>query len=85
MSDQSLADRIAAMIEAEKPAASSQVEPESRPLAYSFESAAKATGVGVSTLRREVRAGKLHAVRVRGRVVITEEELQRYLAGAERA
>ncbi|HLY78630.1 MAG TPA: helix-turn-helix domain-containing protein [Caulobacteraceae bacterium] len=82
MSDQSLAERIAALLEAEKP---SQVEAESRPLAYSFQGAAQATGVGVSTLRREVRAGRLHAVRLRGRVVIPAEELQRYLSGAERA
>jgi excisionase family DNA binding protein len=85
MSDQSLAERIAALLEAEKQQQQTQVEPESRPLAYSFQGASKATGLGVSTLRREVRAGRLRAVRVRGRVVITDEDLQRYLAGAEPA
>jgi hypothetical protein len=84
MSDQSLAERIAALLEAEKKPAA-DVEPDSRPLAYSFEGASKATGLGVSTLRREVRAGRLEAKKLRGRVVITAEALARYLDSAERA
>lgn len=78
MSEQSLAERIAALIEAEKPPPAP--EPEARPLAYTYPGAAKATGLGVSTLRREVRAGRLKSTRVRGRVLITDEELRRYLA-----
>lgn len=78
MSDASLAERIAAMIAAEQPPAK---EPEpTRPLAYNFKDAAKVTGLGVSTLEREVRAGRLKKIRVRSRVLITDEELRRYLA-----
>jgi excisionase family DNA binding protein len=76
-----LAERIAALIEAEKPAETpAQAEPESRPLSYTFKGAARATGLGVTTLRREVRAGRLKKTKVRGRVLITDEELRRYLA-----
>lgn len=78
MSDQSLAERIAALIEAEKKPA--QSEPELRPLAYTYKGAAKALGIGVSTITRDVRAGKLHVTRIRGRVLITDQELRRYLA-----
>lgn len=83
MSDQSLAERIAAMIEAEKPPEPEPAAPEplpQRPLSYTYKDAARATGLGVSTLVREVRAGRLKRVKVRGRVLITDEELRRYLA-----
>ena len=82
---QTLAERIAAMLEAEK-AAAAQPPPvsDSRPLAYNYEGAAQATGLGVSTIRREVRAGRLKNVKVRGRVLITDAELRRYLAEMER-
>jgi excisionase family DNA binding protein len=77
MSDQPLADRIAAMIAADKVA---KGEPEARPLSYTYRTAAKATGLGVSTIRREVRAGRLKRIKVRGRVLITDAELRRFLA-----
>lgn len=83
MSDQSLAERIAAMIEAEKPPEPEPAAPEPpppRPISYTYKDAARATGLGVSTLVREVRAGRLKRVKVRGRVLITDEELRRYLA-----
>jgi excisionase family DNA binding protein len=76
MPDQTLAERIAALIESEKPAP----EPEPPPLSYTYKQAAKATGASVSTLAREVRAGRLKASKLRGRVVITTEELRRFLA-----
>jgi excisionase family DNA binding protein len=72
-----LAERIAAMIEAEKTA---KPEPDSRPLSYTYQGAARATGLGVTTIRREVRAGRLKRTKVRGRVLITDEALRRYLA-----
>lgn len=75
MSDLTLAERIAAMIKAEEPA-----KPEQRPISYTYKGAAKATGLGISTLQREVRAGRLHIKRVRGRVLFTDEELRRFLA-----
>jgi excisionase family DNA binding protein len=83
MPDQTLAERIAALIEAEKPPPPPEPdprrEPDPRPLAYTFKEAAKVTGLGVSTIAREVRAGRLHKIRVRSRVLIMDEELQRYL------
>lgn len=80
MSELTLAERIAAMIEAEKPAPAPSSEPESRPLAYSLKGAARATGLGEHTIRREVRAGRLKATKIRRRLVVTDEELRRYLA-----
>jgi excisionase family DNA binding protein len=79
MPDQSLAERIAAMIEADKEAATPPVDPESRPLAYTYKGAARVTGLGVSTLSREVRAGRLKCIKVRNRVLITDDELRRFL------
>jgi len=79
LDDQALADRIAAMIAAER-AAQAAKAPEPPPLSYTYRSAAKATGLGVSTIVREVRAGRLKAKKVRGRVVILEAELRRFLA-----
>jgi excisionase family DNA binding protein len=78
MSDQTLAERIAAMIEADKPAPGAD-DPELRPLSYTFKGAAKATGLSVNTLRREVRAERLKSTKVRGRVLITDDELRRFL------
>jgi excisionase family DNA binding protein len=68
------------MIEADAPPAKSELE--ARPLAYSVKAAARATGLGESTVRREIRAGRLKKIHVRGRVLITDEELRRYLAAA---
>jgi excisionase family DNA binding protein len=48
-------------------------------LAYTYRDAARVTGLGVSTIRREVTVGRLKNIRVRGRVLITDEELRRYL------
>lgn len=81
MPKQTLAERIADMLAAEM-AAAAQPPPvsDSRPLAYGYEGAAQMTGLGVRTIRREVRAGRLKHVKVRGRVLITDAELRRYLA-----
>jgi excisionase family DNA binding protein len=76
-SSPSLAERIAAVI-AEHQAAS---EPDAiRPLSYTYKTAAKATGLGINTLRREVRAGRLKRKKVGTKVVITDQELRRWLA-----
>lgn len=75
---QSLAERIAAMIEAEKAEKAPHPEPP-RPIAYTYKTASHATGLGISTLQREVRAGRLRTTRIRGRVLFTDEELRRFL------
>jgi excisionase family DNA binding protein len=78
MPDQApLAERIAALIAADQ-VGKPVTEP--RRLAYNFKGAALALGLSVSTIQREVRVGRLRATRVRGRVLITEEEMRRYLA-----
>jgi excisionase family DNA binding protein len=81
MPDQSLAERIAALIEAEKPTPPPE-PPEPPALAYTVKEAARVTGLGVSTINREVRAGRLHKIRVRSRVLITDDELRRFLKQA---
>ncbi len=62
------------------------------PLAYTYETAAAATGLGQSTIRRAVQAGQLKAKRSSGesgkragRVVILHDELAAWLNSLEDA
>lgn len=49
-------------------------------LAYPLDEAAVLIGVSEMTLRREIKAGRVRARRVRGRVVVLHAEIERYLA-----
>ena len=74
----------AALAEAEAEAvANARLTVQPRPLAYALKDAHKVLGIGMSSLQREIRAGRLKVKRLRGRVVITTEELERYLAAAD--
>src|SRR5262249_44178749 len=52
-------------------------------LAYRIPEAAARIGVGRTKLLEEISAGRLRAVRVGRRVLVTERELRRYLADLE--
>lgn len=51
-------------------------------LAYTVEEAGAAIGVGRSMLFEMIRTGELQARKIRGRTIITREELQRLLRDA---
>jgi|PersoiStandDraft_1058852.scaffolds.fasta_scaffold12305_3 excisionase family DNA binding protein len=53
--------------------------------AFSVYEVAAQLGVSVFTVRREVSEGRLPHVRVRGRIVVLPESLERYLSTRERA
>ena len=53
-------------------------------ISWSFDQAAHATGISVRTLRRAAKAGTLRIRKVGGRVLILDEDLQRYLRGESR-
>ncbi len=48
-------------------------------IAYSIAELARGTGLSLSFLRLEIRRGRLRATRCGRRVLITVEELRRYL------
>jgi excisionase family DNA binding protein len=54
-------------------------------LAYSIDRFAELTGLSVSTVKREIYAGKLKAVKPRGRVLIPVESAREYLGLKEEA
>jgi excisionase family DNA binding protein len=49
------------------------------PLAYRMKDFAQLTGLSLSTVKREVYAGKLKAIKKRGNVLITAEAAREYL------
>jgi excisionase family DNA binding protein len=49
-------------------------------IAFSIKQAAENTGVGLSTIRSEINAGRLRAHRCGARVLITPDDLQDWLA-----
>ena len=50
------------------------------PLTYPYDEAAARLGIGVRTLKRLVADGEIRHVRVRGRVLFTERDLEAYLS-----
>jgi len=54
-------------------------------LAYRLRDAARASGLGMTTLYRLRKAGTLRAVRIRGRVLIPADALRALIAGAAAA
>jgi excisionase family DNA binding protein len=54
-------------------------------LAHRIPEAATRLGIGRTKLLEEVAAGHLKVVRVGRRVLVTEDELRRYVAGLEAA
>jgi len=50
------------------------------PLTYPYDEAAARLGVSLRTLKRLVADGAIRHVRVRGRVLFTERDLEDYLA-----
>lgn len=54
---------------------------DSRPLAYSRYEAADALGIGVKTLDRWIRAGRIRSVKVSSRVFIPATSLEALLEG----
>jgi excisionase family DNA binding protein len=53
---------------------------ETQPLAHSIEQACKRTGVGRSTLYREIKDGALEVCKVGDRTLIEDDELRRWLS-----
>lgn len=48
--------------------------------AFSFKELAQSLGVSVRTLRTEAKAGRLSFVRIGRRVVVTTDQVEKYLA-----
>lgn len=44
-----------------------------------LEQSAERCGVSIFTLRREIEDGRLPAIRIRGRIVVDEKDLEQYL------
>jgi excisionase family DNA binding protein len=57
-----------------------RTRPEVEKIAHSLAEAAEMTGLSKGHLRNEYKRGKLHFTRSGRRVLVTDEELKRYLA-----
>ena len=62
-----------------KDASTDQDVPQEDRLAYSIPELAKGLGISASTLWKHIGTGKIHAVRIGGRTVVTHAERRRLL------